>query len=96
VGDEGVGLSGGQRQRVAIARSLLARPALLVLDEPTTHLDDAAINTLLQNLRELPQSPTVIAVSHDPETESWAERVIHLRDGRITSDDARAGKRARV
>lgn len=88
VGDEGVLLSGGQRQRIAIARALLACPALLILDEPTTHLDDAAINRLLENLRELPGSPTIIAVSHDPETEAWAERVIHLRDGRITEDVA--------
>lgn len=86
VGDEGVLLSAGQRQRVAIARALMARPALLVLDEPTSHLDDAAINRLLDNLSELPGSPTIIAISHDPAIEAWAERVIHLRDGRITNE----------
>ncbi len=91
VGDEGVLLSAGQRQRIAIARALLCCPILLILDEPTTHLDDAAIDQLLGNLQALPGSPTVIAISHDPAIESWAGRVIHLRDGRIagrvSSDD---------
>jgi ATP-binding cassette subfamily B protein len=86
VGDEGTLLSAGQRQRVAIARALLSCPTLLVLDEPTTHLDDVAINRLMESLRELPGSPTVIAVSHDPGIEGWAERVIHLRDGQIARE----------
>jgi ABC-type multidrug transport system fused ATPase/permease subunit len=93
VGDEGVLLSAGQRQRLAIARALLTGPSLLVLDEPTTHLDDAAIHRLLGNLRELPGSPTVIAISHDPEIEAWAGRVIHLRDGRIADEVAAAAER---
>jgi ABC-type multidrug transport system fused ATPase/permease subunit len=93
VGDEGVLLSAGQRQRLAIARALLTCPSLLVLDEPTTHLDDAAIDRLLGNLRELPGSPTVIAISHDPEIEAWAGRVIHLRDGRIANAVAAAAGR---
>lgn len=86
VGDEGVLLSAGQRQRLAIARALLACPTLLVLDEPTTHLDDAGIGRLLENLSVLPGSPTVIAISHDPEIEAWAERVIHLRDGQLVHE----------
>ncbi len=94
VGDEGVLLSAGQRQRVAIARALMAWPALLVLDEPTSHLDDAAIDRLLRNLSELPRSPTIVAISHDPAIEAWAEQVIHLRDGRIMNEIAPAAAKA--
>ena len=93
MGDEGVLLSAGQRQRLAIARALLAHPALLVLDEPTAHLDDAAIGRLMETLRSLPGAPTVIAISHDPAIEAWAERVIHLRDGRLVHDVAAVGER---
>ncbi len=92
VGDEGVRLSSGQRQRVAIARAVLIRPALLVLDEPTTHLDAAGIRCLTKNLSALPGSPTVIAVSHDPEIEAWAGRTIHLRDGRLAAATLTAGR----
>jgi ATP-binding cassette subfamily B protein len=90
VGDEGVLLSGGQCQRIAIARALLSRPALLILDEPTTYLDDAAISRLMDNLQSLPRSPTIIAISHDPEIAGWAERVVNLRDGQVVSGAAAA------
>jgi len=78
-------MSGGERQRVALARALLSRPALLVLDEPTTHLDDESIRRLLQNLRQLPGRPSVVAISHDPVVAERADRVHTLRDGRIAS-----------
>jgi ABC-type bacteriocin/lantibiotic exporter with double-glycine peptidase domain len=92
VGDEGVRLSGGQRQRIALARALMSSPALLILDEPTTYLDDAASARLMENLSRLPGNPSVIVISHDPKVEAWADRVIHLRDGttgqRATSTSA--------
>ena len=92
VGDEGVGLSGGQRQRIAIARALMGDPALLILDEPTTYLDDASVSALMERLLTLPQTPTVVLVSHDPHVAAHAERAIELRGGRVVSD-APVGRR---
>jgi ABC-type bacteriocin/lantibiotic exporter with double-glycine peptidase domain len=86
VGDEGAGLSGGQRQRIAIARALLGSPALLILDEPTTYLDEAAVSALMARLLALPHAPTVLLVTHDPQVANHAERVIELRDGNVVSD----------
>jgi len=83
VGDEGVLLSAGQRQRVAIARALVRRPALLVLDEPTTSLDDDAVAGLLERLRRLPGSPAVLLVTHNRVVSAAADRVCLLRNGAI-------------
>jgi len=65
VGQEGSLVSGGQRQRIAIARALLADPRLLILDEPTTHLDSVAITAFQAVLADLPRRPTVITITHD-------------------------------
>jgi len=89
VGEEGVLLSGGQRQRIALARALLATPALVILDEPTTHLDDAAINRLTANLRSLPGAPTLLVISHDLAVARSLDRVLHLRDGRVAEEEGR-------
>ncbi|MFL5338346.1 MAG: ATP-binding cassette domain-containing protein, partial [Geminicoccaceae bacterium] len=83
VGAEGGLLSGGQRQRLALARALLAEPRLLILDEPTTHLDANAITDLAAILDELPRRPTVVTITHDEALTRQADRVVHLQDGRI-------------
>lgn len=82
VGQEGALLSGGQRQRIAIARALLGDPRLLILDEPTTHLDDASIARLRAGLAELPRRPTVITITHDETLAGQSDRTVRLRDGR--------------
>lgn len=85
----GAGLSGGQRQRIALARALLDRPSLLVLDEATSHLDATAEATIEQHLRQL--GMTRIVVAHRLSTVRDADRVIVLEAGRIveqgTPDD---------
>jgi ATP-binding cassette, subfamily B, bacterial len=88
VGDEGLGLSGGLRQRVAIARALVGRPALLVLDEPTTYLDEATVRVLMARLASLAHQPTVLLVTHDPHVAAHVDRVVEIREGRVVSDAA--------
>jgi ATP-binding cassette, subfamily B, bacterial len=83
VGDDGVLLSGGQRQRIALARALLGDPALLMLDEPTTHLDSAGSRDLMETLLADPDRPSILIVTHDPLVAAAADRVEHLRDGRL-------------
>ncbi|MFG2833313.1 ATP-binding cassette domain-containing protein [Streptomyces sp. NPDC048434] len=64
VGEHGTALSGGQRQRIAIARALAPRPALILLDEPTAHLDPAAEKSVLAALRHIGQHCALLVVTH--------------------------------
>jgi putative ABC transport system ATP-binding protein len=81
-------LSGGQKQRVAIARSLANRPRVLLADEPTGALDTRTGHEVLALLHELHAEDklTVLLVTHDAEVAKSAQRIIHVRDGRIVSD----------
>jgi len=81
IGNDGQMISGGQRQRIAIARALLGDPRLLILDEPTNHLDAAAIGLLMTNLRQLPQRPAILLVSHDPRIIEYCDRVYRMQAG---------------
>jgi putative ABC transport system ATP-binding protein len=89
-------LSGGEQQRVAIARALVIRPAVLFADEPTGSLDTASGQRVLKLLRQLvtEQGQTIVMITHDPAVARQADRIVHLRDGRLEADDpedARAG-----
>jgi ABC-type multidrug transport system fused ATPase/permease subunit len=83
LGEEGTRLSGGERQRLAIAAAILAHPRILVLDEPTNHLDAEAIRQLIANIKGLPDSPTILFVSHNSEMLSMADRILYLSQGRL-------------
>ena len=82
VGEGGYGLSGGQAQRVAIARAFLKGAPLLLLDEPTAHLDPATEAAVLDGLRRLAIGRTVIVASHSAAAHAISGRRLDLRDGR--------------
>ena len=82
VGEGGYGLSGGQAQRVAIARAFLKNAPLLLLDEPTAHLDPATEQDVLDSLRRLALGRTVILASHAAAAHAFAGRRIDMRQGR--------------
>jgi len=80
-------LSGGQQQRVAIARALVARPKVLLADEPTGNLDSAHGDEVMKLLRQINlEGTTVVMVTHSPEHAAQASRTLHLLDGRIVRD----------
>ena len=87
-------LSGGQQQRVAVARALVGDPLILMADEPTGNLDSKNGEAVMELLRELHRGgATICMVTHDQRYANFAERTIHLFDGRIVeeSQEARAG-----
>jgi len=83
VGERGSSLSGGQRQRLALARALVRRPRLLVLDDATSALDPAVERAVLDGLREAGTGTTVIVVAYRPATIALADEVVHLERGRV-------------
>jgi len=86
IGPDGCQLSGGERQRLAIARALLQRPHILILDEATSCLDPASEALIFRNLRQQLPASTLIVVSHRPSTLAAFRRILALSGGRVVED----------
>ncbi|RKQ91030.1 ATP-binding cassette subfamily B protein [Solirubrobacter pauli] len=84
LGPQGTGLSGGQRQRLGIARTLLRDPPIIILDEPTTALDQDAENQVMDGLDRLMRGRTCILITHSARLASTADQILELDHGRIT------------
>ena len=89
IGEMGEGLSGGQRQLVSLARTLLARPKVLLLDEPTSAMDSQTETLFLQHLRRAVEGHTLVVVTHRPSLLALVERVIIIDEGKVAADGSK-------
>ncbi|MDQ3454055.1 MAG: ABC transporter ATP-binding protein/permease [Actinomycetota bacterium] len=85
IGEQGLSLSGGQRQRLALARAVLGRPSVLVLDDPLSALDIHTEGLVEEALRRVLAATTALVVAHRPSTVLLADRVALLEGGTITA-----------
>jgi putative ABC transport system ATP-binding protein len=85
-------LSGGEQQRVAIARAIVGKASVILADEPTGALDSENGRTIMQLLAQIAKDPSrgVLVVAHDPRIVPFADRIVHIEDGRIVCDEGAA------
>lgn len=82
-------LSGGEQQRVAIARVLAKDPPLILADEPTGNLDSKSSKEIMKILGDLhtEKNLTLVMITHDPNIAHFCQRIVHIQDGQITSEE---------
>ena len=88
VGERGTLVSGGERQRIALARALLRKPQLLILDEATNAIDIGGERAILDRLAAFPERPTIVMIAHRPESLARCDRVLHLDAGRLVEAES--------
>jgi ATP-binding cassette, subfamily C, bacterial CydCD len=93
VGEEGARVSGGERRRIALARTFLADAPVLVLDEPTAHLDQETAGALVADVLAATNGKSVLLITHRPQDENDVDDVVRLRCGRVV--DSRERERMR-
>ncbi|MGF0311174.1 ABC transporter ATP-binding protein [Rhodococcus sp. IEGM1428] len=91
IGEQGMSLSGGQRQRLALARAVLGKPRVLVLDDPLSALDVDTEAKVQKELRRVLAHSTTVLVAHRPSTAALADRVLYLENGRIVEQGTHEG-----
>lgn len=84
--ENGANLSGGQKQRLAIARALLKKPDILIMDEATSNLDSITEKAIEKTINELPDSITTIIIAHRLSTIMRCDKIFVLRDGNIIEE----------
>jgi len=81
-------LSGGQMQRVAIARALSMNPSIILADEPTGNISSAQSDEIMRLFQDLQkQGHTIVMITHEPSVAAYAQRVIHVKDGKIEKEE---------
>jgi len=85
VGERGDGLSGGERQAVTLARAILSKPEIMLLDEPTNSMDELSENNFKRNLARIVEDKTLIIITHKPSILTLVDKIIVVDDGKIVA-----------
>jgi len=86
LGERGINLSGGERQRIALARAIMSKPEILILDEATSSLDSESEELILDYMQEIRGSCTMVLVAHRFSTIQDADKIVVLSDGQIVEE----------